>query len=153
MNPSTSRLVSCAALAALLACAATASAQTNLTWDIAPGTVGAGDSAITGGNGNWNTTNGNWTSDAGANNVAWNNAANNTAIFGSTASTVTLGEAINLKALQANTALTAGTNYTFQGAALNFGTGGSISITAAGTGTWITRARFTPPSRALQRSP
>jgi autotransporter-associated beta strand protein len=145
MNPSPSRLVSRAVLAALLACAATASAQTNLTWDIAPGTAGAGDSAITGGNGNWNTTNGNWTSDAGANNIAWNNAANNTAIFGSTASTVTLDEAINLRALQANTSLTSGTNYTFQGAALNFGTGGSISITAAGTGNWITRARFTTP--------
>ena len=55
----------------------------DVTWDITPGTVGAGDSAITGGTGTWDTTTGNWTTDGGANNVAWDNTANpgDTAVY------------------------------------------------------------------------
>ena len=45
------------------------------TWDITPGTVGAGNGITTGGSGPWNTTNGTWTNDAGASNIAWNNGA------------------------------------------------------------------------------
>ena len=70
-----------------------ASAQTTFTWDITPGTIGAGDSAITGGTGAWNTSNGNWTTDAGVNNVSWINAGSapyNNAVFGGTAGTVTV---------------------------------------------------------------
>jgi len=65
---------------------------TSLTWDTSPGTVGAGDSSITGGTGTWNTTTalGNWTADGGANNIAWVNANNDGAIFGGTAGTVTV---------------------------------------------------------------
>ncbi len=63
-----------------------------LTWDITPGTVGAGNGTITGGTGTWDTSLGNWTLDAGANNVAWvNNNPPDNAIFGGAAGTVTQG--------------------------------------------------------------
>lgn len=78
--------------AAALACVSAHAAT--LTWDITPGTVGAGDSAITGGAGTWDLTNGNWTADAGANNIAWTNG--DSAIFGGTAGIVTLGTPISV---------------------------------------------------------
>lgn len=59
----------------------TLSAQAQLTWDITPGVVGAGDNAITSDAGTWDVaTTGNWTSDAGANNVVWTDGSD--AIFG-----------------------------------------------------------------------
>ncbi len=76
----------------------------DVTWDIAPGTVGAGNGTITGGTGAWDTTNGNWTTDGGANNIAWDNAGNDTAVFGGTAGTVTLGTGIILGGLTFNAA-------------------------------------------------
>jgi hypothetical protein len=72
----------------------------DVTWDVTPGTVGAGDSAVTGGAGTWATTNGNWTTDGGINNVAWSNGNNDTAIFGNTAGTVTLGTDINVSGME-----------------------------------------------------
>ncbi|BCU77630.1 autotransporter-associated beta strand repeat-containing protein [Luteolibacter sp. LG18] len=62
----------------------------DVTWDISPGTVGAGDSAVTGGAGTWDTATGNWTTDGGVTNVAWINANNDTAVLGGAAGTVTL---------------------------------------------------------------
>ncbi|MGC4013354.1 MAG: autotransporter-associated beta strand repeat-containing protein [Luteolibacter sp.] len=62
----------------------------DVTWDVSPGTVGAGNGAVTGGAGTWDTTTGNWTTDGGLNNVAWVNANNDTAVFGDTAGTVTV---------------------------------------------------------------
>ena len=117
----------------LLLVVASATAQSTLTWDTAPGTVGAGNGTITGGTGTWNTTNGNWTTDAGANNVAWVNVAGtpkNNAVFGGTAGTVTLGEAISLRNLSFTN--TAGP-YTITGSTLNF-TGGTISTVAQTAG-------------------
>lgn len=108
----------------------------SLTWDITPGTVGAGDSAITGGTGAWNTTNGNWTTDAGVNNIAWVNQAGtpkDDATFGGTAGTVTLGEAISLRNLTFTN--TAGT-YTITGSTLNF-TAGTIITNSVNGGTII----------------
>jgi autotransporter-associated beta strand protein len=112
-------------VAALAVGALTASAQSTLTWDITPGAVGVGDSAITGGAGTWNTGNGNWTTDAGANNIAWINVGGtpkNDAIIGGTAGTVTLGEAISLRNLTINTP-----SYTITGNTLNF-TSGTITV-------------------------
>lgn len=77
----------------------------NLTWDTAPGTVGAGDSAVTGGAGTWDTTNGNWTSDGGATNVAWNSGTPDSAIFaGASSGLVTLGTSLTTNSLTFNTA-------------------------------------------------
>ena len=88
-------------IATLLCLASTAHAAT-LTWDITPGTVGAGDSAITGGAGTWDTANGNWTSDGGANNIAWTNG--DSAIFQDTGGVLTLGAAITADDLTFSTA-------------------------------------------------
>jgi fibronectin-binding autotransporter adhesin len=114
-------------------------AQTTFTWDITPGTVGPGNGTITGGTGTWNTSNGNWTTDAGANNVAWVNAGAapmNNAVFGGTAGTVTLGEAISIRNLSFTN--TAGP-YTITGSTLNF-TAGTITASVALTGNGGTAA-------------
>ena len=100
----------------------------DVTWDTAPGTVGAGDSLVTGGAGTWDTTNGNWTTDGGANNIAWVNANNDTAIFGGTAGTVTLGTGITVGGLTFDTA-----GYTVAGNTLTFGIAGNIAANADAT--------------------
>ncbi|MEI6234686.1 MAG: C25 family cysteine peptidase [Planctomycetota bacterium] len=79
----------------------------DLTWDITPGTVGAGNSAVNGGAGTWNTTNGNWTADLGVNNVAFVSGTD-TAAFTAAGAKVTLGLAIN-----AVEARISNTGYTF----------------------------------------
>lgn len=68
------RLVSLGGIAVLLFVVRSGFAAT-YTWDITPGTVGAGNSTLEDGAGAWNTTgtNGVWTNDGGANNVAWVN--------------------------------------------------------------------------------
>ncbi len=86
--------------AAALACLSAHAA--NLTWDITPGAVGPGDSAITGGAGTWDLTNGNWTVDAGVNNIAWTNG--DSAIFGGAGGVVTLGAAITADDMTFSTA-------------------------------------------------
>jgi hypothetical protein len=68
------------AIAALLAPHAARALE--ITWDVTPGTVGLGNSTVTGGSGTWDETLGNWTTDGGATNLAWSNAGNDTAIFG-----------------------------------------------------------------------
>ena len=132
-------------LALSTASLATSSAAV-LTWDLAPGSPGSGDAAVTGGAGTWNTTNGNWTADSGANNVAWNNVTPDSATFGGTAGTVTLGEAITANALvfntagytiEGNTLTLAGTTPTITNsvsATINSIIGGSAGFTKAGTG-------------------
>lgn len=125
----------CAAVALLAVGALTANAQSTLTWDITPGTVGAGDSAITGGAGTWNTSNGNWTTDAGVNNIAWINTTPsvNTALFNAAGingtRAVTLGETINLKALTFSNLRNSGPvqKYTITGGTLAFASGGTIT--------------------------
>jgi fibronectin-binding autotransporter adhesin len=103
-SPRNPRILATSIAAAFLAVLPTRAAV--LTWDITPGTVGAGDGAITGGSGTWTTTSvfGSWTSDGGVNNVAWvNNATPDQAVFGDAAGTVTLGSAITANALTFNT--------------------------------------------------
>jgi len=99
----------------------------NVTWDVSPGAVGAGNSAVTGGTGTWNTANGNWTIDGGSNNIAWVNGNNDTAIFGGTAGTVSLGEGITVGGLIFTSAYTVNSN------TINFGVAGTISNTVAAT--------------------
>ncbi|MFZ9935781.1 MAG: DUF5018 domain-containing protein [Luteolibacter sp.] len=99
-------------------------APPGVTWDTAPGMVGTGDSAVTGGAGIWDTNNGNWTVDAGANNIAWINGNNDTAIFGGTAGTVTVATGgVTVGGLQFNT-----NNYLVGGDPINFGAAGGINV-------------------------
>ena len=118
--------------AAALTCI-TAHAAT-LTWDITPGIVGAGDSAITGGAGIWDLSNGNWTVDAGVNNIAWTDG--DSAILGGTAGTVTLGTPVSVDTITFNSGYTiAGGTMTFSTAAPTItanGTLGTISSVVAG---------------------
>ncbi len=102
-----------------------------ITWDITPGTAGAGDSAITGGAGIWdNLTSANWTIDAGVNNITWDNAGQRkVAIFGGSAGNVSLSGAISADRVIVNTA-----GYTFSGDTLTLGTvGPAINTSVAGT--------------------
>jgi autotransporter-associated beta strand protein len=92
------------------------------TTDIA----GNGDGVGTGGTGTWNTTLTNW--DAGAApHVAWNNAGNDTAIFGGTAGTVTLGVPIGLSNITFSAGSLGTSQYTIAGSTLNFTSGGLIA--------------------------
>jgi fibronectin-binding autotransporter adhesin len=124
-------LTACSAMVAV----SSVSAQTTYTWDITPGTIGAGDSAITGGSGTWNSSNGNWTTDAGANNLAWDNTSPsvNTALFNASGingtRSVTLGETINLKALTFSNLRNSGPvqKYTITGGTLAFSSGATIT--------------------------
>ena len=118
--------------AAAIACVSAHAAT--LTWDITPGTVGAGDSAITGGAGTWDLTNGNWTVDGGVNNIAWTDG--DSAIFGGTAGIVTLGTPISVDTITFNS------GYTVTGGTLTLNTAtpaiaanaafGTISAVVAG---------------------
>ncbi len=88
--------------ALLIACFSLWSIQSGkaatFVWDITPGAVGAGDSAITGGSGTWNLANGNWTADLGVNNVLWGNTSVDDAIFGGTPGTITINTGTGITA-------------------------------------------------------
>jgi len=126
MKKHTALMLIIVAILGLAFCGAAQAA--NATWDITPGTVGAGNSAVTGGAGTWNTINGNWTIDSGVNNIAWVNGNNDTAVFGGTAGTVTLGEGITVGGLTFNIA-----TYTVTNNTLTFGSAGIISNAVAAT--------------------
>jgi autotransporter-associated beta strand protein len=121
-------LVLAAAIAAMFILPAGAARAATVTWDTVPGTVGGGDSAITGGDGTWDLANGNWTIDGGLNNVAWVNGNNDTAVFGGAAGTVTLGAGVQVGGLQFNTA-----GYTITSDTLTFGVAGNIVTNADAT--------------------
>lgn len=93
----------------------------SLTWD-ADGV--AGDP--TGGAGIWDTSSLFW-NEAGVM-KAWNNAGNDTAIFGGTGGTVTLGTAITAGGLTFNS-----TGYTLAGGGHSLTLGGVVTVTPAGT--------------------
>jgi autotransporter-associated beta strand protein len=119
-----------------------------LTWDIVPGTA-TGDGLITGGTGVWDLAALNWTTNGGANNLAWNNATTNDAIFGGTVGTVTLGTGITVGNMTFNTAgyFIMGDTLTLAGATPTFtvnadanvhsALAGSNGFTKAGTGILI----------------
>jgi fibronectin-binding autotransporter adhesin len=127
------------------------------TWDIFPGTVGPGDGAVTGGTGAWDLAAGNWTIDGGVNNVPWDNANGtaNSAIFGGTAGTVTIGAAIAANALTFNVAgytvaATAGNGLTLGGTtpAILVASGAGATILSTGV-TYSTAATVTNSSAGL----
>ena len=120
------RVATCC-LASLAAIVGSPAIAATLTWDPA----GAG-----GGDGSWNTTDSSW--DNAGTPQTWVNAAGDTAIFGGTAGTVTLGEAISAAGLQFDTAgytITANTLTLTGTPAITTDTGvtATIASTLAGT--------------------
>ncbi len=122
-------------LALLTAGLATATAA-DITWDI------SADPGVQGGAGAWNTSTANWTTDDGASNIAWNNAAHSadTALFSQGSGIVTVGGDIDLAgiAITSTTGTTIGgranVGYLLNGGALRFGAqNGDIDTTAANT--------------------
>ena len=91
----------------------------DVTWDTA-----AGDSGATGGDGTWNLTLSKWTTDAGVSNRNWVNANHDTAVFGLSLGTVTLGTGISVGGLTFDDA------YTLAGSTLTFGASGAITANA-----------------------
>lgn len=77
-----------------------------VNWDIGPGGIPpvAGNGTIEGGTGIWDVLNAHWTGDGGANNLLWDNNGLDTAVFGGTAGTVTLGTPILANGLTFDTA-------------------------------------------------
>ena len=117
-----SRALRLGVLAALLAMYAPAHAQsTTLYWDV------NGTGTGTGGTGTWDLSTPYWNSASDGVTgpmVAWNNASLNTAYFGGTAGTVTLGTPITANALTFNT-----TGYTLSGGTLTLaGTTPTITV-------------------------
>ncbi len=118
-------------VSALFGLSASLGHSASLTWDIAPGTVGAGNGAITGGVGIWDTTPslGNWTADGGATNVAWvNNITPDGAIFQGTGGVVTQAGVV------VNNLTFSTTGYSVTGGTLTLG-GASPKITATADAT------------------
>jgi autotransporter-associated beta strand protein len=93
----------------------------SLTWDTDGSTTIA-----TGGAGSWNTSGLNW--DNAGSFVAWNNSNGDSAIFGGTAGTVTLGEAITVNNLTFNTA-----SYTIAGGGFGLTVNGTITNSVVAT--------------------
>lgn len=104
-------------------------------WDIAPGTVGAGNGTVTGGSGAWSTTNGNWTADAGANNVAWpGSGTSNAAVFTGAPGTVSLdaaGVAANALTFESGPYLIQNATLTLNGAAPSVTVASNVSATVS----------------------
>ncbi len=111
----------CAKLIATFLLPSLSLAASSLTWD-ADGTAGGS----TGGTGNWNTTSTFWN----LSNVmkAWINANSDIAIFGGTAGTVTLTEAITAGGLTFNT-----DGYILAGNGNTLTLGGTVTVTNAST--------------------
>lgn len=115
-----------AVLAATCALAGTRAAlAADVTWDADTAAAGAQD-----GSGAWNTSNTNWLN--GGVNTTWNNAANDTAIFGNSTggpNTVTLGTGITAGGLTFNT----GPAYTVTGNTLSLASGATITTNGNAT--------------------
>ena len=106
---------------AVLLTAGTVQADT-LWWD-GPNSAGTGDGVSDGGSATWDITTQNWDPGSGLDRVAWNNATNDTAVFGGSGGTVTLGTDITLRGLRFE-----GTgSTTVSGGMLNFEAGGTIT--------------------------
>jgi len=95
MNRCTLRCLVTGLLSALLVVSAGTAQAVSLTWD-ADGTL-----PVDGGTGTWDTSTSLWYN--GSAYVAWVNVNNDTAVFGGTAGTVTLGAPITVGGLQFNT--------------------------------------------------
>jgi autotransporter-associated beta strand protein len=112
---------------ALLLASASHSPSADRWWDGGSVNIPAnGNSASAGGAGTWDTTTLNW--DAGAvPHVAWDNAANDTAIFGGTAGAVTVATPITVGGVTITT-----NGYTFSGQTISIATGGLFTGPAGG---------------------
>ncbi|MBB5030607.1 beta strand repeat-containing protein [Prosthecobacter vanneervenii] len=104
---------------AALAMPGRSTAASSLTWD-ADGTAGGS----TGGTGTWSTSTALWNKSGTM--VSWVNANSDIAIFGGTAGTITLGEAITAGGLTFNT-----DGYTLVGNGSTLTLGGSVTVTTA----------------------
>lgn len=109
----------CAQLIAILLLPSLSWAASSLTWD-ADGTAGGN----TGGTGSWNTSSPLWNKSGTM--QAWSNASSDIAIFGGTAGTVTLAEAITAGGLTFNT-----DGYTLAGNGNMLTLGGTATVTNA----------------------
>lgn len=130
------RLAGCGAFLAVVLGAAAAAVE--LTWD-ADGTSGGG----TGGSGTWNTSSLLW--DNAGSMQAWSNAAGDSALFGGTAGTVTLGEAISASGLRFTT-----TGYTITADTLTLS--GSTPAVETATGVTATIASAVAGSNGLTKT-
>ena len=134
--------------AACAIAASPVSAQTNYYWDGGTTNIATnGDGASAGGNGTWSTAIANWDVGSGVPHSVWVNG--NTANFGGTSGTVTLGTAITAANIVINpssggyTLATGGFQLTLTGgvtattAAVNFINGaGTLALTGGGTHTF-----------------
>jgi autotransporter-associated beta strand protein len=113
-----------------------------LTWDTVTGDGGT----ITGGSGTWTDGLGNWNSGSG--DTIWNSATPDSAIFGGTANTVTLGGAVTVGNMVFNSGYTlagGGNTLTLSNSTITVNTsatisaalGGSTGLTKDGTGTLL----------------
>lgn len=123
-------------VAALVFGIVTGTAQaTDLYW--------SGDGATQGGNGTWDTSNARWGTTTNSFPSAWNNANTDTAIFGGTVGTVTLGTAITIGGLTFLTPSYGITNNTLtfavSGTITNAGTTTIFSVIAGGSSASITK--------------
>jgi len=103
---------------------------TSLTWDTVPGDGGT----VTGGAGSWTDGAANWNDGSG--DVNWSNANPDSAIFGGTAGTATLGGAITVGTITFNTAgyLVTGGSMTLSGATVTANANAEIATALGGTG-------------------
>ena len=108
-----------------------------LYWDGGTNNLaGNGDGMSGGGAGTWNPTNLNWDLNAGLAHVAWSNAANDLAVFGGMAGTVTVGAGIsagNLRFDTSNYVLTNGTLTLLGGGVLTGSGNATMASPLAGT--------------------
>jgi len=122
------RIVAGLTAALLVVAGGTAQAGT-LYWDGGTTDIGTnGNGASQGGAGTWDTTILNWDQGAVLPHVAWVNGNNDTAVFGGTAGTVTLGTGITVGGLTFDAA-----GYIIASDTLTFGTAGSIAANANAT--------------------
>lgn len=137
MKPKLPHRVFLALASSSLLAVSSASAQSTLYWDGGTTNIAAdGNNASGGGTGTWNTTLLNW--DAGvAPHVAWDNTSPfDTAVFGGTAGTVTLGTSISVDTININTAgyaINASATNQLTVSTINVAGGGTSSFGAAGT--------------------
>lgn len=89
---------------------------------------GDGSGAVGGGAGTWDTSLARWSSTAGGSNyAAWDNAANDDAVFQNTAGTVTIGAAVTARSITFGV-----TGYTLSGASAITLAGGGTGVIATG---------------------
>jgi len=90
--------------------------------------ISNGDGVSAGGSGIWNTAIQNWDQGSGQPHVAWNDAGQDTAVFGGTAGTVIVGEEITVGGLRLDAA-----NYVLTGNTVTFGMASTVTAVTNAT--------------------